>query len=333
MRGPIAFIRGTRHPEGFHGHGVRRGYFEGWYVKLVDARQEARWALIPGVFRGRDGADVTDEAFVQVLDGATGRSWYHRYDASEFDARADCFDVTVGPNRFTAEGISIDLPGLSGRVNFTTEFYPWPNTWRRPGIMGPYSWVPLMECYHGIVSFGHGLDGALDAAGEISDFTGGRGYIEKDWGRAFPAGYVWMHSDHLAGAPEASLVASVAIIPWLRSSFRGFIVGLRLGRRLHTWATYNGSRERSLEIDETHVRWSLEGPSGVLELAAERVRGGLLHAPIRTRMHERVEETLDATVHVRLIDPSGQVVLDTQGTSAGLEVHGDLDRLLAVGTR
>ena len=50
-------------------------------------------------------------------------------------------------------------------------------------------------------------------------------------------------------------------------------------------------------------------------------------------MHERVEETLDATVHVRLIDPSGQVVLDTQGTSAGLEVHGDLDRLLAVGTR
>ena len=268
-----------------------------------------------------------------MLDGATGRSWYHRYDASEFDARADCFDVTVGPNRFTAEGISINLPGLSGRVNFTTEFDPWPNTWRRPGIMGPYSWVPLMECYHGIVSFGHGLDGALNAAGEISDFTGGRGYIEKDWGRAFPAGYVWMHSNHLAGAPEASLVASVAIIPWLRSSFRGFIVGLRLGRRLHTWATYNGSRERSLEIDETHVQWSLEGPSGVLELAAERVRGGLLHAPIRTRMHERVEETLDATVHVRLIDPSGQVVLDTQGTSAGLEVHGDLDRLLAVGTR
>ena len=81
------------------------------------------------------------------------------------------------------------------------------------------------------------------------------------------------------------------------------------------------------------MRWSLEGPSGVLELAAERVRGGLLHAPIRTRMHERVEETLDATVHVRLIDPSGQVVLDTHGTSAGLEVHGDLDRLLAVGTR
>jgi hypothetical protein len=50
-------------------------------------------------------------------------------------------------------------------------------------------------------------------------------------------------------------------------------------------------------------------------------------------MHERVEETLDATLGVRLTDPSGHVVLDTIATSAGLEVHGDLDRLLAVGTR
>ena len=333
MRGPRAFVRGIRRPEAFHGHGVRRGFFEGWYVKLVDPRQQARWAIIPGVFRGRDGDVVTDEAFVQVLDGATGRSWYHRYDADEFVASGQDFDVRVGSNHFSSEGVQLDLPGLRGEVAFTTEFDPWPVTWRRPGIMGPYAWVPLMECYHGVVSFGHDLRGALDVEGVRQDLTGGRGYIEKDWGRAFPAGYVWMHSNHLAGAPEASLVASVAIIPWMRSSFRGFIVGLRLGRRLHSWATYNGSKERSLEIDDSHVTWSIEGPSGLLELSAERVRGGLLHAPIRTRMHERVEETLDATLGVRLTDPSGHVVLDTIATSAGLEVHGDLDRLLAVGTR
>ena len=333
MRGPRAFVRGIRRPEAFHGHGVRRGFFEGWYVKLVDPRQEARWAIIPGVFRGRDGDVVTDEAFVQVLDGATGNSWYHRYDADEFVASGAEFDVRVGPNHFSSRGVHLDLPGLQGDVAFTTDFDPWPVTWRRPGIMGPYAWVPLMECYRGVVSFGHGLSGALEVDGRIQDLTGGRGYIEKDWGRAFPAGYVWMHSNHFADAPEASLVASVAIIPWLRSSFRGFIVGLRLGRRLHSWATYNGSKERSLEIDDSHVRWSLEGPSGLLELSAERVRGGLLHAPIRTRMHERVEETLDATLGVRLTDPSGQIVLDTIATSAGLEVHGDLERLLAVGTR
>jgi hypothetical protein len=69
-------------------------------------------------------------------------------------------------------------------------------------------------------------------------------------------------------------VASVAIIPWLRGSFRGSIVGLRHGGRLHRWTTYNRSRERSLTIDDDRVRWSMEGPDGRLELEAERVRGG-----------------------------------------------------------
>ena len=333
MRGPLSLIRGIRHPEAFHGEGVRGGYFEGWYVKVVDARQDARWAFIPGVFRGRDGGAATDEAFVQVLDGATGRSWYHRYDVREFSAASDRFDVRVGPNRFSDSGFHVELPDLHADVTFVDAFDPWPVTWRRPGIMGWYAWVPMMECYHGVVSFGHRIDGAVTVDGTRQDMADGRGYIEKDWGKAFPAGYVWMHSNHIPGDADGCLVASVALIPWLRSSFRGFIVGLRLGSRLHTWATYNGSKETRLEITETHVRWSLTGPSGDLHLAAERRRGGLLHAPIRTRMHERVEETLDAEVAIRFVDRSGQVVLDSLATSAGLEVHGELGRLLAVNTR
>ena len=333
MRGPLSLIRGIRHPEAFHGRGVTGGFFEGWYVKVVDAGQQAKYAFIPGVFRGRDGDVVTDEAFVQVLDGSTGRSWYHRYDVADFVAASDRFDVRIGPNTFSPDGVTIDLPDISGSIRFASAFDPWPVTWRRPGIMGWYAWVPMMECYHGVVSFGHDLAGSLVVSGQVQDFTGGRGYIEKDWGRAFPAGYVWMQSHHFAGEPSASLVASVAIIPWLRSSFRGFIVGLRLGSRLHTWATYNGSRETFLEITETHVRWGLEGPSGALRLEAERRRGGLLHAPIRTRMHERVEETLDAEIAVSFTDHSGNVVLDTTATSAGLEVHGDLARLLAINAR
>ena len=67
----------------------------------------------------------------------------------------------------------------------------------------------------------------------------------------------------------------------------------------------------------------------MLEMTADRPRGGLLHAPIRTEMHRRVEETLDATIHVRLLDPRGRVLLDDVGVCGGLEVHGDLDRLVA----
>ena len=331
MRGPVRLVRGIRHPEAFHGDGVRGGYFEGWYVKVVDARQEHRLAFIPGIFRGTESS--ADEAFVQVLDGATGRSWYHAFDAADFHADDRRFDVRVGDNRFSDRGLDVNLPEVSGGIRFVDAMDPWPVTWRRPGIMGWYAYVPMMECYHGVVSFGHGLTGRLDMEGVTRDFDGGRGYIEKDWGRAFPAGYVWIHSNHFEGEPNASLVASVAVIPWLRSSFRGFIVGLKLGSRLHTWATYNGAKEKLLRIDESHVEWALDGPSGTLLLRAERKRGGLLKAPVRTRMHERVEETLDAVVDVRLTDPAGAVVLNARATTTGLEVSGDLERLLAVGTR
>lgn len=330
MRSPLAIVRDTMHPEGFHGRGVRGGFFEGWYVKVVSADTSSRWAFIPGVFRGEDDGVRTDEAFVQVLDGATGRSWYHRYPTSEFWAASGRFDVRVGPHRFTDRGLHVEFDELTADIDYVTPMDPWPVTALRPGIMGWYAWVPRMECYHGVVSFGHDLHGSITAEGTTVDMSGGRGYIEKDWGRAFPAGYIWMHSAHLQDAPEACLVASVAIIPWLRSSFRGFIVGLRTADRLRTWATYNGSREELLTIDDSHVRWSMSGPDGRLDLVAERRRGGLLHAPVRTRMHERVEETLDGVIEVRLTDENGHVLLDTTAPCAGMEVHGDLERLLAI---
>ena len=79
----MGLVTGVLHPEGFHGAGVTSSYFEGWYSKLVSADRRARFAVIPGVFLDPQG---DGEAFVQVLDGATGESWYHRYDLAEFGA-------------------------------------------------------------------------------------------------------------------------------------------------------------------------------------------------------------------------------------------------------
>ena len=332
MQSPVAFFRGVRHPEAFHGTGIRNNFFEGWYIKLATPDLSQRWAVLPGIFRGlkTDAAAGTsrDEAFVQILDGSTGRSWFHTFNADEFVAATDRFDVRVGGNHFDATGVTLDLPQLKGRIDYATPMQPWPVTLASPGIMGWYGLVPFMECFHGVVSFGHGLTGTLKVEGKSQSFKGGRGYIEKDWGKAFPAGYVWMHSNHLTGDADASLVASVAIIPWVGRAFRGFIVGFRHHGKLHKWTTYNGSHEELLSITDSQVRWALHGPDGRLELTADRVRGGLLHAPLRTAMHQRVEETLDATIHFKHTDSEGKVLLEGTGKCAGMEVFGDLEELL-----
>lgn len=329
MRTPAQFITGLRHPEAFHGAGRTSDFFEGWYIKLVSADTSQRWAVIPGIFLGLGGSQ-TSEAFVQLLDGSTGRSWYHRFPVEQFEAASDRFEVSVGDNRFSPSGVELNLPQLKGRLDFSTPLDPWPVNLAAPGIMGWFAAVPFMECFHGVVSFGHGLTGQLEVEGKAVAFDQGRGYIEKDWGKAFPSGYVWLHSNHIDADPSASFIGSVAIIPWIGKPFRGFIAGLKHGGRLYRWTTYAGGKERILSITDDHILWQLESPDGVLEVSADRVGGGLLHAPVRTEMHQRVDETLQATINIRHTDNAGRVLLEGTGTVGAMEVHGDLKRLLEI---
>lgn len=325
---------GLLNPQGYHGGKRATGHFEGWYVKMVSADRRARLAVIPGVFLASEEAGP-HEAFVQVLDGATGKSHYIAYPLSEFEAASDRFDVRVGPNTFSGTGVHLDLPeaGLSGDVAFTSNLDGWPVSLISPGAMGPYAFVPFMECYHGVVSFGHGLGGTLNLAGEQIDLRDGRGYIEKDWGKGFPAGYLWMHSNSFTH-PGTSIMASIALVPWLRGVFRGVLIGLKHRGKLYVFATYNRSRTKHIGVDSKRVRWTVvRGDKYRLDITAERAQGALLHAPIRTEMHKRVEETLNATLRVKLTGPDGGVILDDVGEAAGLEVHGDVATLLTTGDR
>jgi hypothetical protein len=193
--------------------------------------------------------------------------------------------------------------------------------------MGWYAWVPRMECYHGVLSFDHSLQGTLTLNGKMMDFSGGRGYIEKDWGQAFPAAWIWFQSNHFGGVP-ACITASVAIIPWVGQAFRGFIVGLWLNGKLYRFTTYKRSLIESLQIFDDHVDWVLRNNQYRLSLIACRVQGGLLRGPTRLDMGKRVLETLSATVHVRLETLQGELLFEGVGSHTGLEVMGDLPRLL-----
>lgn len=320
-------LKTTMNPAMYHGHGRKPPFFEGWYFKLVSADEAQRYAIIPGVFLGKDG-----HAFVQVLDGVTGRSAYHVFPLDHFWASADDFLVRIGSNLFREEEIELQIDRPEGQISGRLRFgglNPWPVSPLSPGIMGWYAWAPKMECYHGVLSLDHRIEGQLEIDGRAVDFSGGRGYMEKDWGQAFPAGYVWFQTNHF-GRPGVSLTGSIAIIPWLRSAFPGFIIGLLHERLLYRFATYTGAEIESLQISDDHVTWVVRDRQHQLELLATRAEGGLIYGPTRQDMGKRVDETLDATVAVRLSTLAGREIFSGQGRHAGLEVHGDLARLLAL---
>ena len=317
------------HPEWYHGDGVQPPFFEGWYYKMVSADGRERLAVIPGLYRSRDAAE--SHAFIQVLDGRHGRSWYHRYPLEEFHADRRAFDVQIGANRFTCRSLQLDLHSDSGRLSGRithAQIRPWPVAWRSPGVMGWYAWVPFMQCYHGILSMDHELNGTLQLETALLDFNGGRGYLEKDWGSSFPHAYVWMQSNHFE-QPGTSLFASVAIIPWLRGAFVGFIAGFLHQGHLYRFATYLNGEIEQLELPENRISCILAGRSHRLDLQARLCRTGQLQAPGAAGMNLRIGESLDGTVAVTLSErKSGRVLFAQTGQHSGVEASGDLPRLL-----
>jgi len=81
--------------------------------------------------------------------------------------------------------------------------------------MGIFAYIPKMECSHGVVSMNHGLEGILKINGEEIDFTGGKGYIEKDWGTSFPKQYIWIQCNNFKNQ-TTRVFSSVADIPFMR---------------------------------------------------------------------------------------------------------------------
>ena len=321
------------HPERYHGHRRRPPYFEGWYFKLVDATETHRYAVIPGIFLSDD--PDRHHAFVQILDGSTGEATYHRYAADEFWAAQDKFEVRIGPNRFSSERVLLDIADdartIKGELTLGTPT-PWPVTPTRLGIMGPMGgcrgWNVTTVSSASITRWPE----PSTSTAKRSTFDGGRGYGEKDWGKSFPAGYAWMQSNHF-DTPGTSFVGSIAIIPWLFSAFPGFIIGLHHEGELHQFATYTGAKTTELAFTDEAIDWTVVDRKKRLEVHADRATGGLLYGPTRTDMSDRVGETMLATVTIRLTDHAGGVIFAGEGRNAGLEVHGDLDRLLALQTQ
>lgn len=327
----LRFLRNTLHPARYHGRlrGQRPPFFEGWYFKIVDATEQHRYSFIPGIFwSGRP------HAFIQVLDGMAGTAYYHEYPIDMFWAAEDRFDVHLGGSRFNHNGVTLLIDRPDQQINGSIQFggvTPWPVTLTSPGIMGWYAWVPFMECYHGVVSLDHAVYGSLTIDGREIDFTGGRGYIEKDWGRAFPEAWIWFQSNHF-GQKGISLTGSIAIIPWTRTAFPGFIIGLWLDEQLYRFATYTGAKIERLLVTDRTIDWVVVDKRYRLEMFVTQgaeSEFGLLKGPDTFEMGKRVAETLSATVRATLTERrGGRVLFEGTGRYAGLEVHEVEARLL-----
>ncbi|MEM9921286.1 MAG: tocopherol cyclase family protein [Bacteroidota bacterium] len=309
-------------PNMYHGWGKSRQYFEGWYVKIVDPTEQFVLALIPGISMDANGQQ---HAFIQVLDGKQCQASYHRFEASDFKPSGERFGLDLKGNYFSAEKVRLQLDGLEGEIAFE-QLYPWPKMLGAPGIMGWYSFIPFMECYHGVVSMNHRISGQLKIGGQLVNFDQGKGYMEKDWGVSFPSCWIWTQTNHFEENRQVSMMASVANIPWLGSHFVGYIVGFLFEGQLYRFATYTGAKMKAA-LKEDRVELAFKDRKHRLQITAIKGPGSNLISPISGEMTGKVNESMQAKVEVAFYE-NDQLLYRGKGRNAGLEVAGDIDKLL-----
>jgi len=217
--------------------------FIGWYFK--QQTNDEFFAFIPALHIGKK----CRSASVQVV--TKSEAFFAEYPFESFFADKGNLNIRIGNCSFSKKGIEFDIKtdkiNLSGFLRFG-RLCP-----IKYDIMGPFKYVPFMECRHSIISMIHSVNGKLSFNDREITINDGIGYIEGDRGRSFPEQYAWTQYLGCEDTP-VSLMLSVADIPLYGIKFKGVICVILWEGREYRLATYLGARVVSIENGKITIK-------------------------------------------------------------------------------
>ena len=349
------------------GDAIKNGiFFEGWYFKFAFDGYKNTFVVIPGVHMNDDNR----HAFIMVAYENT--SHYYRFPFEAFSSSAEEFIVGIDneKNLFTYDKLLVDLQPREGddayesfRLNLTFSshvFIPDLSV-VAPGTMGPFSWIPTMQCNHHVLSMNYDVQGSLQINDDQPITVSGTGYIEKDWGHSFPSSWIWGQANEWENLPSkssASLFFSLALIPWyFNLEFPGFLVVFELNGQFYRFNTYLQSNINNLSVDKTTNRISFDIYDVLFQYKLhinthfkkdEQIDGAMLYGPRGDRMVKFVKEILvkkvffdvrlsklikNSPVNTDQSDPfvqhgySEEILFEQRARDVAIEITGDVDGL------
>ena len=156
--------------------------------------------------------------------------------------------MDIGQNHFDKDGFSLNLQTPELTATGGVSFGPFSPI--RYDIMGPFKFVPFMECRHSVFSMKHSVNGTLVINSTPYEFKNGVGYIEGDRGYSFPKEYVWTQCCF----PKGSVMLSVADIPLCGLHFTGVISAIHYQGKEYRIGTYWGARAVRIHDGEVVVK-------------------------------------------------------------------------------
>lgn len=303
----------------YHGENRKDQFFEGWYFKHVSVDNNFSFALIPGISKNRDDP----HAFFQLIMTPSMIVKYFRFDSHDFTTNEKPFFVKIKNNTFSFEKVHVQLKeggfSFSANINYR-RLTPINQSFIFPNIMGPFSYLPKIECNHGVISMNHGFSGELRVNDNLYHFHNEKGYIEKDWGTSFPKKYVWLQCNHFKDN-TLSMMGSIALIPYLTMSFEGIIFNIVFNNKEYRFATYNFSTFKLEKIDENTRKIVLKKGKYRCEVTATITKVASLKSPKFGKMSELIKEGLEGEISLTLYKDN-QLIVSSKGNHAGVEFVG-----------
>ena len=293
--------------------------FEGWYYKMVTAAKDQCVVLIPGMScpESKQG-----NCFIQVGQWPdVGSTKVVTYPITTVWAEDEGQKICIGDSCFTPTNISVDIKDgdkkVTGHVQFNNSSTP------KKHIMGPFQHMPKMQCSHSIISMDSELSGQLIINDQVVDFTGGKGYIEKDWGKDFPKKHLWIQSNHF-DKDIKSFTCAIADVPTPVGGMQGFFCILVTNDdKEHRFATYNGGKVNVMAVKDHDIHVEISGHGKRLRIDAHGQDGVVLDAPEQGDMVRKLTEKLGARVTVELWDSkTNTIIASGTGDMAGVEAEG-----------
>ena len=220
-------------------------------------------------------------------------TWNQEYPAREFHIDRKRLYMRIGENLFSKKGIRLKMRTGEVTIEGILRF----GAFTRPtyDIMGPFRFVPRMECRHAVYSMIHSVDGRLNMGDASISFHKDLGYMEGDSGTSFPVQYVW--TQHFLPKEKGAFMLAAAKIPLGPLQFTGTIGILRSGKKEYRFATYLGATVekmgRKLVIRQGKYRLVVQC------LEDERKH---LYAPCRGQMNRTIGENVSGSGKIILMD-------------------------------
>lgn len=247
-------------------------YFWGRYFKCQSDNHTL--AVIPAIHKTSGGKSCS----VQLI--TDSGSWNTGFSGKEFQKNRK--HIIIEKNHFDSTGLHLDLHtpqctayGMLSFGGLSPIKYD---------IMGPFRYVPFMECRHSVVSMRHSVNGMLTINGSVYSFDNSIGYIEGDSGHSFPKEYAWTQCFFENG----SLMLSVAQIPMGKFTFTGIICVIQWQGCEYRLATYSGAKALLIKNGEIIIRQG----GDVLTVRLPKKASQELRSPINGAMTGIIRESI-----------------------------------------